>query len=68
MRAAREAFGSLDIVVNCAGFGAIMPLIELPGDKWKAVQAVTLGGVFYGRTVPGWCEQGRRASSSTSRR
>ena len=48
MRAAREAFGSLDIVVNCAGFGAICPLTELPGDKWKAVQAVTLGGVFYG--------------------
>ena len=48
MRAAREAFGSLDIVVNCAGFGAIAPLTELTGDKWKAVQAVTLGGVFYG--------------------
>ena len=48
MRAAREAFGSLDIVVNCAGFGAIMPLIELTDEKWKAVQAVTLGGVFYG--------------------
>jgi len=48
MRAAREAFGSLDIVVNCAGFGAIAPLTELSGDKWKAVQAVTLGGVFYG--------------------
>ena len=48
MRAAREAFGSLDIVVNCAGFGAIMPLIELPDEKWRAVQAVTLGGVFYG--------------------
>jgi NAD(P)-dependent dehydrogenase (short-subunit alcohol dehydrogenase family) len=48
MRAAREAFGSLDIVVNCAGFGAIAPLIELSDDKWRAVQAVTLGGVFYG--------------------
>jgi NAD(P)-dependent dehydrogenase (short-subunit alcohol dehydrogenase family) len=48
LRAARDTFGSLDIVVNCAGFGAIMPLTELPGDKWKSVQAVTLGGVFYG--------------------
>jgi NAD(P)-dependent dehydrogenase (short-subunit alcohol dehydrogenase family) len=48
MRAAREAFGFLDIVVNCAGFGAIMPLVELTDEKWKAVQAVTLGGVFYG--------------------
>jgi NAD(P)-dependent dehydrogenase (short-subunit alcohol dehydrogenase family) len=48
IRSAREAFGSLDIVVNCAGFGAIMPLTELPADKWRSVQAVTLGGVFYG--------------------
>jgi NAD(P)-dependent dehydrogenase (short-subunit alcohol dehydrogenase family) len=48
MREAREAFGSLDIVVNCAGFGAISPLTELSNEKWKSVQAVTLGGVFYG--------------------
>lgn len=48
MRAARAAFGSLDVVVNCAGFGAVAPLIDLPGEKWKSVQAVTLGGVFYG--------------------
>ncbi len=48
MRAARNAFGSLDIVVNCAGFGAITPLIELSDERWRAVQAVTLGGVFYG--------------------
>jgi NAD(P)-dependent dehydrogenase (short-subunit alcohol dehydrogenase family) len=48
IREAREAFGSLDIVVNCAGFGAISPLTELSGEKWKSVQAVTLGGVFYG--------------------
>src|ERR1700758_4008942 len=48
IRAAREAFGSLDIVVNCVGFGAIAPLTELTGNKWRAVQAVTLGGVFYG--------------------
>ena len=38
----------MDIVVNCAGFGAITPLIELTAEKWQAVQAVTLGGVFYG--------------------
>lgn len=48
MHAARDAFGSLDIVVNCAGFGAITPLIELSGNKWRAVHAVTLNGVFYG--------------------
>jgi NAD(P)-dependent dehydrogenase (short-subunit alcohol dehydrogenase family) len=48
MRAAKDAFGSMDIVVNCAGFGAIMPITDLPGEKWKSVQAVTLSGVFYG--------------------
>jgi NAD(P)-dependent dehydrogenase (short-subunit alcohol dehydrogenase family) len=48
MQAARDAFGSLDIVVNCAGFGAISPLTELTAEKWRAVQAVTLGGVFHG--------------------
>jgi NAD(P)-dependent dehydrogenase (short-subunit alcohol dehydrogenase family) len=37
MRDARNAFGSLDIVVNCAGFGAITPLTELTGEKWKSV-------------------------------
>jgi NAD(P)-dependent dehydrogenase (short-subunit alcohol dehydrogenase family) len=48
LRAARELFGSLDIVVNCAGFGVITPVTELTAEKWKAVQAVTLDGVFYG--------------------
>jgi NAD(P)-dependent dehydrogenase (short-subunit alcohol dehydrogenase family) len=48
MRDARNIFGSLDIVVNCAGFGAIAPITQLSGDKWKSVQAVTLNGVFYG--------------------
>jgi NAD(P)-dependent dehydrogenase (short-subunit alcohol dehydrogenase family) len=48
IKEARRAFDSLDIVVNCAGFGAITPLIELTDAKWKSVQAVTLGGVFYG--------------------
>lgn len=48
LREAREKFGSLDIVVNCAGFGAISPLTELSGEKWKSVHAVTLAGVFYG--------------------
>jgi NAD(P)-dependent dehydrogenase (short-subunit alcohol dehydrogenase family) len=48
MREAQDKFGSLDIVVNCAGFGVISPLTELTADQWRSVQAVTLGGVFYG--------------------
>ena len=70
MRFARRSFGTLDVVVNCAGFGAITPLIELTDEKWKSVQAVTLGGVFYGvkHGARQMLEQGRPASSSTSRR
>ncbi|MBY5832513.1 SDR family oxidoreductase [Rhizobium ruizarguesonis] len=48
MITALDNFGSLDIVVNCAGFGAITPLTELTAEKWRAVQDVTLGGVFFG--------------------
>jgi NAD(P)-dependent dehydrogenase (short-subunit alcohol dehydrogenase family) len=48
MREARAAFGSLDIVVNCSGFGVIAPLTELTAEQWQSVQAVNLGGVFYG--------------------
>ncbi len=48
MRAARNAFGSLDVVVNVAGIGFISPLVELSDEKWKSVHAVTLDGVFYG--------------------
>ena len=61
MREARDAFGSLDIVVNCAGFGVIAPLTELSADKWNSVQAVTLGGVFYGvkHAARQMLEQGR---------
>ena len=61
MREAGEAFGSLDIVVNCAGFGAIAPLTELSGEQWRSVQAVTLGGVFFGvkHAARQMLEQGR---------
>jgi NAD(P)-dependent dehydrogenase (short-subunit alcohol dehydrogenase family) len=61
LRAARDTFGSLDIVVNCAGFGAIAPLTELTAEKWRSVHAVTLAGVFYGvkHAAREMLEQGR---------
>jgi NAD(P)-dependent dehydrogenase (short-subunit alcohol dehydrogenase family) len=61
MRDARAAFGSLDIVVNCAGFGVIAPLTELTADQWQSVHAVDLGGVFYGvkQGAQHMLEQGR---------
>ncbi|TIV61337.1 SDR family NAD(P)-dependent oxidoreductase [Mesorhizobium sp.] len=45
---AAKEFGAVDIVVNVAGFGAIAPITEITAEKWNAVQAVTLTGVFYG--------------------
>lgn len=48
MDAAIARFGSLDIVVNCAGFGRIAALTELSAEDWLAVQGVALSGVFYG--------------------
>jgi NADP-dependent 3-hydroxy acid dehydrogenase YdfG len=70
MRAARDAFVSLDIVVNCAGFGALAPLTELGAEQWKSVHAVTLNGVStLSIRVRGTCSNNNgRASSSTSRR
>jgi NAD(P)-dependent dehydrogenase (short-subunit alcohol dehydrogenase family) len=61
MREARNAFGSLDIVVNCAGFGVIAPLTEISAEKWNSVQSVTLGGAFYGvkHAARQMLEQGR---------
>ena len=47
--AATEAFGSLDIWVNNAGFGYIMkPLLETSASEWEAVIGVNLSGAFYG--------------------
>ena len=48
LRRAVDVFGGLHIVVNCAGFGHIAPLIELSGKDWDAVHSVTLSGVFFG--------------------
>ena len=40
MRAAREAFGSLDIVVNCAGFGAAA--VFLASDNARSITGATI--------------------------
>jgi NAD(P)-dependent dehydrogenase (short-subunit alcohol dehydrogenase family) len=48
MAEAVEKFGSVDIVVNVAGFGAIAPITDVTAEQWNAVHAVTLTGVFYG--------------------
>jgi NAD(P)-dependent dehydrogenase (short-subunit alcohol dehydrogenase family) len=43
----KETYGRLDLLFNNAGIGApAMPIDELPLDKWNAVVATNLTGVF----------------------
>ncbi|MEX0426447.1 SDR family NAD(P)-dependent oxidoreductase [Nocardioides sp. DS6] len=46
--AAAEAFGGLDILVNCAGIiGVDKPTHELAEEEWDALFAVDVKGVFF---------------------
>jgi NAD(P)-dependent dehydrogenase (short-subunit alcohol dehydrogenase family) len=43
----KETYGRLDLLFNNAGIGApAMPIEQLPLDKWQAVVATNLTGVF----------------------
>ena len=43
----KEAYGRLDLLFNNAGIGApAMPIEEVPLDKWQAVVATNLTGLF----------------------
>ncbi len=46
IEAAAVAFGSLDILVNVAGFGFNSPIVEMQEDDWDRVLGVNLKGQF----------------------
>lgn len=45
--AAREAFGSVDILINNAGIQHVAPVDEFPEEKWDAIIAIDLTAAFH---------------------
>ena len=53
-------FGSLDILVNNAGIQFIANIEDFPAERWDAIIAVNLSGVFHGMkaAIPGMKQRG----------
>lgn len=43
---AAEAMGGIDVVINNAGLGGEVPLVDMTDDQWNLVMDVTLNGTF----------------------
>jgi len=43
---AAEAMGGLDVVINNAGLGGEVPIVDMTDDQWNLVLDVTLNGTF----------------------
>jgi 3-hydroxybutyrate dehydrogenase len=58
--AAREAFGSVDILINNAGIQHVAPIDEFPEDKWDAILAINLSAAFHAvkASLPAMKEKG----------
>ena len=46
-QAVREALGSIDVLVNCAGISGSHKFLEHPDELWHRMLAVNLTGVYY---------------------
>jgi 3-hydroxybutyrate dehydrogenase len=47
IRAAQEAFGKVDVVVNNAGIQHVEPVETFPIEKWDAIIAINLSAAFH---------------------
>jgi 3-hydroxybutyrate dehydrogenase len=60
VRITAEQFGSLDILVNNAGIQFTANIEEFPIERWDAIIAINLSGVFHGMkaAIPGMKQRG----------
>src|SRR4029077_11803060 len=56
----QQTLGSLDVLVNNAGIQFIANVEEFPTERWDAVIAINLSGVFHGMkaAIPGMKQRG----------
>src|SRR3954451_19146695 len=48
VRQAEQELGAVDILVNNAGIQFTAPIEDFPDERWDAVIAINLSGVFHG--------------------
>ena len=56
----QHRFGSLDILVNNAGIQFVANVEDFPEDRWNAIIAINMSGVFHGMkaAIPGMMAKG----------